>query len=104
MKNKTWLWHLRFGNLHYEGLNELEKKKMIHGLHNMEYINKYFEGFVLGRQVRTNFEKKIEYRARRSLDMVHTNICDPMFQSLLVRKGILLFSLMIIQGRLKFTF
>jgi len=52
MEDKAWLWHLRFGHLHYGGLNELAKKKMVHGLLNMDYIKKFCEGCVLSKQVR----------------------------------------------------
>ncbi|GJW27365.1 retrovirus-related pol polyprotein from transposon TNT 1-94 [Tanacetum coccineum] len=31
------LWHLRFGHLHYGGLKELTKKRMVHGLPDMDY-------------------------------------------------------------------
>nr|KYP41492.1 Retrovirus-related Pol polyprotein from transposon TNT 1-94 [Cajanus cajan] len=77
MEDKEWLWHLQFGYLHYSGLKELEKKKMVYGLPNMDYIKKFCEGCVFGKQARTNFQKKAEYRARRSLELVHTDICGP---------------------------
>jgi len=43
----------------------------------MDYINKFCEGYVFGKQVRTSFKKKVEYRARRCLVLVHTDICGP---------------------------
>ncbi|GJU58201.1 retrovirus-related pol polyprotein from transposon TNT 1-94 [Tanacetum coccineum] len=48
LKEKVPLWHLRFGHLHYGGLEKLAKKKM-----------------------------KVEHGARQLLELVHTDICGP---------------------------
>ncbi|GJU66865.1 retrovirus-related pol polyprotein from transposon TNT 1-94 [Tanacetum coccineum] len=48
LKEKVPLWHLRFGHLHYGGLEKLAKKKM-----------------------------KAEHGARQLLKLVHTDICGP---------------------------
>ena len=77
MEDKELLWHLRFGHLHFGGLKELAKKDMVHGLPNMDYIKKFCEGCVLGKQARTTFQKKAEYCAKRPLELVHTDICGP---------------------------
>jgi GAG-pre-integrase domain len=77
MKNKSELWHLRFGHLHYSGLKELAKKNMVHGLPDMDYSKKFCEGCVLGKQARNIFPKKAEYLTRRSLELIHTDICGP---------------------------
>jgi len=58
-------------------LKELTKKKMVHELSDMDYIKKFGEGCVFGKQPRTNFQKKAKYRARRCLELVHTDICGP---------------------------
>jgi transposase InsO family protein len=77
MKNKSELWHLRFGHLHYGGLKELTKKNTVHRLPDMNYSKKFCEGCVLGKQARNIFPKKVEYLARRSLELIHTDICGP---------------------------
>ncbi|GKB91626.1 retrovirus-related pol polyprotein from transposon TNT 1-94 [Tanacetum coccineum] len=41
------LWHLRFGHLHYGGLKELTKKRMVHGLPNMDYTKQFCEDCVV---------------------------------------------------------
>jgi len=76
-KDKAWLWHLRFRHLHYGALNKLAKNKMVHGFPNMDYIKKFCEDCVLGKQARTTFQKKAEYHARRYLKLIHTDICGP---------------------------
>ncbi|KAJ3692026.1 hypothetical protein LUZ60_012376 [Juncus effusus] len=77
MEDKSTLWHLRFGHLHYGGLKELAKKNMVHGLPDMDYITKFCEGCLFGKQARTSFPKKAKYRAERPLELVHTDICGP---------------------------
>ena len=77
MTNKTLLWHLRFGHLHYSGLKELAKKGMVHGLPDMDYTKQFCEGCVIGKQARNSFPRKVEFRARRCLELIHTDICGP---------------------------
>lgn len=71
------MWHLRFRHLHYGGLKELAKKDMVYGLPDVYYIKKICEGCVLGKKARNTFQKKAKYRARRSLELIHTDICGP---------------------------
>ena len=77
MMNKTLLWHLRFGHLHYNGLKELAKKGMVHGLPDMDYTKQFCEGCVIGKQARNSFPRRVEFRARRHLELIHTDICGP---------------------------
>ena len=57
-RTKAWLWNLLFGHLHYDKLKELGKKKIVHGLPNMDYVKKFCEHCVHGKQAMTNFQKK----------------------------------------------
>jgi len=50
---------------------------MVHGLPNVDYIKKFCEDCVLGKQPRTTFQKKVENRARRSFKLIHTDIYGP---------------------------
>ncbi|KAK7379718.1 hypothetical protein VNO78_34408 [Psophocarpus tetragonolobus] len=43
IKDKALIWHLRFGHLHYGGLNELAKKNTVQGLPDMDYEGKFCE-------------------------------------------------------------
>lgn len=70
MTNKTSLWHLRFGRLHYSGLKELAKKGMVHGLLDMDYPKQFCEGCVIGKQARNSFPRRVEYRVRRYLKLI----------------------------------
>jgi hypothetical protein len=63
--------------LYYGALKELAKKDMVHELPDMNYIKKIYEGCVIGKQMRNTFQKKAEYHARSSLELIHTDICGP---------------------------
>ncbi|KAE8721174.1 hypothetical protein F3Y22_tig00016637pilonHSYRG00095 [Hibiscus syriacus] len=77
VEDKASLWHLRFGHLHHGGLKELAKKNMVYGLSDIDYEGKFCEECVLGKQSRTSFQKKAEYRAKHPLELIHTDICGP---------------------------
>ena len=55
VKDKNWLWHLRFGHLNFGGLNLLHRKGMVNGLPLIEKPNSLCEGCILGKQHRDIF-------------------------------------------------
>jgi hypothetical protein len=77
VEDKSTLWHLRFGHLHHGGLKKLAKKNMVHGLPDMDYEGKFCEECVFGKQTRTSFQKKADYRTKHILELIHTDICGP---------------------------
>jgi hypothetical protein len=52
-------------------------KKMVYGLSSINYLDKFCEGCVIGKHPRSSFPKAAEYRAKKPLELVHTDICDP---------------------------
>ncbi|KAJ4813156.1 polyprotein [Rhynchospora pubera] len=75
--DKSWLWHLRFGHLNFGGLKELSKKSMVKGLPHIENCDKFCEGCVLGKHPKSSFPKEASYRAKKPLELIHTDICGP---------------------------
>ncbi|KAJ4769831.1 polyprotein [Rhynchospora pubera] len=73
--DKAWLWHLRFGHLNFGGLKELSKKNIVKGLPHIENCDKFCEGCVLGKHPRSSFPKEASYRAKKPLELIHTDIC-----------------------------
>ena len=49
VKDENWLWHLRFGNLNFGGLNLLHRKGMVKGLPLIEKPDNLCKGFILGK-------------------------------------------------------
>lgn len=39
--------------------------------------DKFCEGCVLGKQARTSFPREARYRAKKPLELIHTDICGP---------------------------
>ncbi|PKU79836.1 Retrovirus-related Pol polyprotein from transposon TNT 1-94 [Dendrobium catenatum] len=77
VEDKASLWHFRFGHLYYGGLQKLLKNKMVYRLPEVDYTNKICEDCIFGKHARSSFQKKAEYRASHTLELVHTDICGP---------------------------
>jgi len=77
VQDETMMWRFRFGHLHFDGLMELVKKGMVHGLPSMEFKSKLCEECVLGKQSRTSFSRNSKYQAKKQLGLIHTDVCGP---------------------------
>ena len=76
-KDASWLWHLRFGHLNFGGLELLSKKEMVKGLPCINHPDQLCEGCLLGKQFRKSFPKESESRAKKPLELIHTDVCGP---------------------------
>ena len=77
IKNDSWLWHLRYGHLGFSGLKLLSKTKMVDGLPEISVPENLCEACVKGKQHRQSFPVGKSWRARRPLEIVHTDIAGP---------------------------
>ncbi|WOG95118.1 hypothetical protein DCAR_0314420 [Daucus carota subsp. sativus] len=77
IKNDSWLWHLRYGHLGFSGLKLLSKTKMVDGLPEINESENLCEACVKGKQHRQSFPVGKSWRARRPLEIVHTDIAGP---------------------------
>jgi transposase InsO family protein len=73
----TWLWHLRFGHLNFDGLRQLSNKRMVKNIPHIDHSDKLCEACVLEKHPRNSFPKEASYRAKKMLELVHTDICGP---------------------------
>ncbi|GJY68640.1 retrovirus-related pol polyprotein from transposon TNT 1-94, partial [Tanacetum coccineum] len=71
------VWHLRFGHLHFNGLKELTRKGMVHGLSNLAYDGRFCESCIFGKQTRSTFPRKATYEAKGLLELIHSDLCGP---------------------------
>jgi GAG-pre-integrase domain len=76
MENKNELWHLRFGNLDYAGLKEMVRKQSVIGLSSLEFEKQFCEGCIVGKHARDSFGNA-KFRAKKPLELIHTDICGP---------------------------
>ncbi|KAL4384578.1 hypothetical protein GQ457_15G010370 [Hibiscus cannabinus] len=77
IKDDSWLWHLRYGHLGFSGLKLLSKAKMVNRLPEINPPNQLCEACIKGKQHRQSFEVRKSWRARRPLEIVHTDIDGP---------------------------
>ncbi|KAL4351569.1 hypothetical protein GQ457_06G018370 [Hibiscus cannabinus] len=77
IKDDSWLWHLRYGHHGFSGLKLLSKAKMVNGLPEINPPNQLCEACIKGKQHGQRFEVGKSWRARRPLEIVHTDIAGP---------------------------
>jgi GAG-pre-integrase domain len=77
------LWHLRFDHKNFGGLKEMVSKKMVRGLSSIDSHDKFCEWCVIGKHSRNSFPKMTECRAKKPLELVHTDICGPIKPNLI---------------------
>ncbi|TYK18362.1 Retrovirus-related Pol polyprotein from transposon TNT 1-94 [Cucumis melo var. makuwa] len=77
LKDPNWIWHLRFGHLNFDGLRLLARKNMVKGLPYVKLPDQLCEGCLHGKQSRKSFPQESSWRARRPLELVHTDLCGP---------------------------
>jgi hypothetical protein len=50
---------------------------MVKAIPHIDHDNKFYEGYVLGKQSRHYFLKEVSYRAKKVLELIYTDICGP---------------------------
>ena len=76
--DQSWLWHLRYGHLHFGGLELLQNKHMVKGLLSIEQPAGSCESCILGKHHREKFIYGVSNKAKEPLEMVHTDLCGLM--------------------------
>ncbi|XP_072054390.1 uncharacterized protein [Arachis hypogaea] len=72
----NWLSHMRFGHFHFSGLNYLSRKGLVSGLPRIHIPNCVCEICQLGKKHRDPFPTGKSWRARRLLEIVHSDLCS----------------------------
>lgn len=73
----AWLWHARFGHLHFDALRKLADKDMVRGLPRIEHVEQLCDGCIISKHRRSPFPMRTVYRATDRLDLVHGDLCGP---------------------------
>ena len=77
VNDPTCLWHFRYGHLNFNGLKTLSQKNTVTGLPQIIPHSNVCEECVVGKQHREQFSKGKVWRARRPLELIHSDICGP---------------------------
>jgi transposase InsO family protein len=75
--SEEWLWHLRLGHLNFTSLKMLASKKMVKGMPHIDHLDEVCESCVLSKHRRSSFAKEVNWKAKRPLELVHTDVCGP---------------------------
>jgi transposase InsO family protein len=72
-----WLWHERYGHLHFDALRKLSKGKMVDGLPLVEHVHQLCTDCLATMLKRRPFPAQAKRRADSILDLIHDNLCRP---------------------------
>lgn len=76
--DERWLWHHRFGHLNFRRLHQLGEKNMVISIPSIKPPNQLCERCLASKQPRTSFEPHAPSRAKKSLGVVHLDVCGPL--------------------------
>ncbi|GKV28744.1 hypothetical protein SLEP1_g37756 [Rubroshorea leprosula] len=77
LNDVAWLWHFRYGHLNFGGLKTLQQRAMVTGLPEFNSPSDVCEECVVSKQHRNPFPRGKSLRARKPLEVVHSDICGP---------------------------
>ena len=77
LEDEAWLWHFRYGHLNFGGLKTLQQKGMVTGLPQITASSQVCEECVVSKQHRKQFPQGKSWRAKKTLELVHSDICGP---------------------------
>ncbi|TXG69126.1 hypothetical protein EZV62_004061 [Acer yangbiense] len=77
VKDSSWLWHFRYGHLNFGGLRTLQQRNMVTGLPQIATPTQVCEECVVSKQHRNQFPQGKSWRAKKLLELVHSDICGP---------------------------
>ena len=77
LKDEAWLWHFRYGHLNFGGLKTLQQKNMVTSLPQIQNPSQVCEECVDGKQHRDPFPKGKTCRAKKVLELIHSDLCGP---------------------------
>ncbi|KAJ9560092.1 hypothetical protein OSB04_005252 [Centaurea solstitialis] len=77
LDDEAWLWHFRYGHLNFGGLKTLWQKNMVTGLPQLAAPSQVCEECVVSKQHRNQFPQGSSWRAKKALELVHSDICGP---------------------------
>jgi hypothetical protein len=80
--DSTWLWHYRYGHFNVNCLKTFYQKNMVIGLPNIIHFNMVCENCVVGKQHRKEFPQRKSLRAKKVLELVHSDFYGPINSSL----------------------
>lgn len=76
--DERWLWHHRFGHLNFKSLHQLGEKSMVIGIPTIKPPDQVCDRCLASKQPRNAFKTYAPARAKKSLRVVHSDVCGPL--------------------------
>ena len=73
----VWLWQHRLCHQSFREIDNMRRTKMVSGLPKFRFSDHLCRNCVAGKQNRSSFLNKSEYRASKKLQLIHGDICGP---------------------------
>ena len=71
----VWLWHYQLCHQSFRAIDDMRMTEMVSGLPKFCFSNHLCRNCVEGKQNRSSFPNKSEYRASKRLQLIHGDIC-----------------------------
>lgn len=79
MDDTTWLWHARLGHVNFQAMMLMYNNRMVRGMPKVTQPKEVFRGCLMSKKVRKPFPSKAQYSIKKILELVHGDICGPIF-------------------------
>ncbi|GKC62341.1 retrovirus-related pol polyprotein from transposon TNT 1-94, partial [Tanacetum coccineum] len=77
---QAWLWHHRVSHLNFDTINLLSKKDIVNGLPKLKYVkDQLCSSCELGKEKRSSFKTKTVPSSKGWLNLLHMDLCGPMW-------------------------
>jgi transposase InsO family protein len=76
-KEESWRWHSRMGHVNMNALRKMAREELVRGLPQIEQVDQLCDACLAGKQRRSSFPTEAQYRAERTLELVHEDLCGP---------------------------
>nr|GEZ90729.1 hypothetical protein [Tanacetum cinerariifolium] len=78
--SQAWLWHRRLSHLNFDTINLLSKNDIVIGLSKLKFIKDHLcSSCELGKAKRKSFHTKLTPSSKRRLQLLHMDLCGPMW-------------------------
>nr|GEU58520.1 retrovirus-related Pol polyprotein from transposon TNT 1-94 [Tanacetum cinerariifolium] len=80
ISSQAWLWHRRLSHLNFNTINLLSKNDIMVGFPKLKFVKDHLcSSCELGKTKRKSFHTKITPSSKRRLQLLHMNLCGPMW-------------------------
>lgn len=76
-RNDSSIWHARLGHINLETIKSMQQRELVIGVPHVKFEKRICDSCLLGKQARQVFPQATSYRARKTLELMHGDLCGP---------------------------